>query len=81
MLEGLGENNCVDELACNGTAILLISSELPELINLSRRIIVLREGTRMGELQRAEFSQTALMRLMAGIAPMAELSPISGLKL
>ncbi len=58
----------LDELACNGTAILLISSELPEIINLSRRIIVLREGVQMGELKREDFSQPTLMRLMAGIA-------------
>jgi ABC-type sugar transport system ATPase subunit len=58
----------LDELACNGTAILLISSELPEIISLSRRIIVLREGVQMGELAREDFSQSALLRLMAGIA-------------
>lgn len=59
----------LDQLACQGTAILLISSELPELMNLSRRIIVLREGAQMGELQREAFSQPALMRLMAGLQP------------
>jgi ABC-type sugar transport system ATPase subunit len=58
----------LDDLACNGTAILLISSELPEVINLSRRVIVLREGVQMGELSREQFSQAALMRLMAGIS-------------
>jgi ABC-type sugar transport system ATPase subunit len=57
----------LDQLASEGTAILLISSELPELMNLSRRIIVLREGAQMGELPREEFSQPALMRLMAGL--------------
>lgn len=57
----------LDQLACEGTAILLISSELPELMNLSRRIIVLREGAQMGELNREGFNQAALMRLMAGL--------------
>jgi ABC-type sugar transport system ATPase subunit len=57
----------LDELASEGTAILLISSELPEVMNLSRRIIVLREGAQMSEVQRDEFSQPALMRLMAGL--------------
>ena len=57
----------LDQLACEGTAILLISSELPELMNLSRRIIVLREGAQVGELSREGFSQPALMRLMAGL--------------
>src|SRR5690348_14427137 len=64
----------LDELACEGIAIWLISSELPELLNLSRRIIVLREGRMMGELNRAEFSQATLMRLMAGL----ETVPASG---
>lgn len=60
-------HSLLDELACNGLAILVISSELPEVMNLSRRIIVLRQGRIMGELQRDSFSQPALMRLMAGI--------------
>jgi ABC-type sugar transport system ATPase subunit len=57
----------LDELACQGIAILVISSELPELMNLSRRILVLREGEIVGRLDRADFSQTNLLRLMAGI--------------
>src|SRR5436190_621830 len=57
----------LDELACQGLALIVISSELPEVMNLSRRILVLREGTVAGELQRAEFSQTTLLRLMAGV--------------
>lgn len=58
----------LDELACQGLAIWLISSELPELMNLSRRILVLREGRMMGELQRADFSPPVLMRMMAGVS-------------
>ncbi|GMU24517.1 MAG: ribose import ATP-binding protein RbsA [Phycisphaerae bacterium] len=57
----------IDELAKEGTAILLISSELPEVLNLSTRIIVLREGHQMGELARADANQESLMRLMAGV--------------
>jgi len=57
----------LDELACQGMALLVISSELPEVMNLSRRILVMRQGEVAGELQRAEFSQTNLMRLMAGV--------------
>jgi ABC-type sugar transport system ATPase subunit len=60
-------HHLLDDLAGQGLAIWLISSELPELMNLSRRIIVLRQGKTMGELQRSEFSQPALMRLMAGL--------------
>jgi ABC-type sugar transport system ATPase subunit len=60
-------HHLLDELACQGLALLVISSELPEVINLSRRIIVMRQGVVAGELDRADFSQTNLMRLMAGI--------------
>lgn len=61
----------LDDLACEGCAILLISSELPELMNLSRRILVLRAGEMVGELNRGEFSQATLMRLMAGVDRLA----------
>jgi ABC-type sugar transport system ATPase subunit len=62
-------HHLLDNLALEGLAIWLISSELPELMNLSRRILVLREGRLMGELERSEFSQPTLMRLMAGLTP------------
>ncbi len=58
----------LDELACEGLGLVVISSELPEVMNLSRRILVMRQGRLVGELPRAEFSQPALMRLMAGVA-------------
>jgi ABC-type sugar transport system ATPase subunit len=60
-------HHLLDELACQGLALLVISSELPEVMNLSRRIIVMRQGQIAGELARADFSQPALMRLMAGL--------------
>jgi ABC-type sugar transport system ATPase subunit len=58
----------LDELAASGTAIVLISSEMPELVNLSTRILVFRGGRIVGEMARSEASQAALMRLMAGVA-------------
>jgi ABC-type sugar transport system ATPase subunit len=61
----------LDELACEGKALLVISSELPELIGLCRRILVMREGHLAGEVERANFSEAALMRLMAGVAAAA----------
>ncbi len=59
----------VDSLARDGAGVLLISSELPEVINLSTRIIVLRNGGIVGELSRDKANQDSVMRLMAGIAP------------
>ncbi|MBX3396554.1 MAG: sugar ABC transporter ATP-binding protein [Phycisphaerae bacterium] len=58
----------IDELAANGMAVLLISSELPELLRLSARILVLTGGRIAGELSRADATQENLMRLMAGAA-------------
>jgi len=57
----------LDELACEGKALLVVSSELPELIGLCRRILVLRAGQIAGEVSRASFSEAGLMQLMAGV--------------
>ncbi|HXU61261.1 MAG TPA: sugar ABC transporter ATP-binding protein [Polyangia bacterium] len=55
----------IRELADAGTAILLITSELPELLALSTRFLVMRDGHLAGELPGGA-DQAALMRLMAG---------------
>jgi len=59
----------IDELASQGCAVLLISSELPELINLSTRILVLRSGHVVGEVSRTDATQEGLLRLMTGLEP------------
>lgn len=61
----------IDELAKSGLAVMLISSELPEVINLSSRIIVMREGAMAGELGKAEATQEAVLRFMAGVERVA----------
>jgi ABC-type sugar transport system ATPase subunit len=58
----------IDRLAGEGSGVLLISSELPELIALSTRILVVRQGRMVGEVPRAAADQETLMRLMAGVA-------------
>jgi ABC-type sugar transport system ATPase subunit len=58
----------IDQLASEGHAILLISSELPELLHLSTRIIVLRSGRIVGEVPRSSATQAGLLRMMAGLA-------------
>jgi ABC-type sugar transport system ATPase subunit len=55
----------LDEVACQGVAVLMISSELPELLSLSRRIIAMREGFVTGELSYEQFSQEVVLNLMA----------------
>ena len=58
-------HNLILELARSGVAVLLVSSELPEVLRLADRIYVMRDGTITGELQRREASQEAIMRLAA----------------
>ncbi|GAA1716702.1 sugar ABC transporter ATP-binding protein [Nonomuraea bangladeshensis] len=53
------------ELANDGMAIMMISSELPELIGMSDRVVVLRDGRVAGTLP-AGASEEAVMRLAAG---------------
>ena len=57
----------LDQLACSGVAILLISSELPEVLALSTRILVIREGKLVGEVPHQDATQDRVLRLMAGI--------------
>lgn len=59
----------VDGLAQSGTAVLLVSSDLPELLRLSDRVLVLREGRLAGELTAADRTEEAFMLLAAGAAP------------
>ena len=56
----------IDELASAGVAVLMISSELPEVLNLSTQVIVLRNGRVAGMLDRANATQERVMQLMAG---------------
>ena len=57
----------LDELARQGVGVMLISSELPEVLGLSSRVLVMREGRIVGELPRAEATQERALRLMAGV--------------
>lgn len=55
------------ELCKAGKAVIMISSEMPEVMGMSDRIIVLHEGDLTGELKREEFSQERILELAAGI--------------
>lgn len=51
------------ELVKQGKSIIMISSELPEILRMSHRILVMCEGRITGELSREEASQESIMRL------------------
>jgi ABC-type sugar transport system ATPase subunit len=55
------------ELVREGKGILLISSELPELLNLSTRILVVRDGRICGEFLHDKADQESLLKVMAGV--------------
>jgi ribose transport system ATP-binding protein len=58
--------NLMCELANNGIAILMISSDMEELLGMSDRIIVLCEGRLAGEVMREQFSQDYILDLASG---------------
>ena len=58
----------IDRLAEKGLAIVLVSSELPEVLGLSDRVIVLHEGRVTGEFKRAEATPEAIMSCATGHA-------------
>ncbi|MFN8379663.1 MAG: sugar ABC transporter ATP-binding protein [Anaerolineae bacterium] len=58
----------MNQLASEGIAILMVSSELPEILGMSDRILVLREGRLTGILTREEASQERIMALATATA-------------
>ncbi|MDR5585924.1 MULTISPECIES: sugar ABC transporter ATP-binding protein [Clostridium] len=57
----------LNKLKAMGKAIIMISSDLPEVLGISDRIMVMREGAVSGELSRDEANQEAVMKLAVGI--------------
>ena len=53
----------MNRLTTQGMGILMISSELPEILGMSDRVVVMREGKTTGELLRHEATQEAVMHL------------------
>jgi ribose transport system ATP-binding protein len=56
----------MDRLAGEGVAILMISSDLEEIIGMSDRVLVMHEGRLAGELPRSGLNEEAVMRLATG---------------
>ena len=58
----------MSSLAKEGKAIILISSEMPEILAMSDRIMVMHEGRKVGEISRAEATQERVLALALGHA-------------
>ena len=56
----------LNDLALQGKAIMMISSELPEILRMSHRIIVMCKGRITGELDSVEATQEKIMQLATG---------------
>ncbi len=56
------------EFVRSGKAIIMISSELPEVLGMSDRIMVMHEGDKVGELSRAEATQEKILQMATGIS-------------
>ncbi|MED4593134.1 sugar ABC transporter ATP-binding protein [Bacillus safensis] len=56
----------MNELTDRGVAILMVSSELPEILGMSDRVLVIHEGTISGELDKTETTQERIMTLATG---------------
>ena len=59
-------HNLLDRLAGEGIAVLMISSELPEVLRLADRILVMREGRLVAEFAQAEASEESVMAAATG---------------
>jgi len=58
----------INDLASGGMGILLISSELPEILGMSDRVLVMREGHLVGEFNRSQANEESLLASAAGVS-------------
>lgn len=58
--------NIINDLAAKGVAIIMVSSELPEVLGMSDRIMVVREGVVRGIVYKEEANQENIMTLATG---------------
>ncbi len=61
-------HSLLSQLAASGVAVLMISSELPEVIRMSDRVYVMREGKISGVIDRNEATEERVMELATGLA-------------
>ena len=56
----------MEEIVASGKSIIMVSSEMTEVIGMSDRILVMREGHMTGELQRGEFEEERIITYAVG---------------
>jgi rhamnose transport system ATP-binding protein len=56
----------IDSLAASGVAVLMISSELPEVLGMADRVLVMREGRLTAQIDRADANETSIMMAATG---------------
>ena len=64
--KGLLQQDLADELAKEGIAIIMVSSELPEIINMCDNVCVIRAGKLVGKLGKDQMNQEEIMKYAAG---------------
>ncbi len=65
-------HHLISELAAQGVAVLMISSELPEVLGMSDRILVMREGHVVADISRENATEESIMRYATGIDTASE---------
>jgi len=60
------------ELAAQGLAVIMVSSEIPEILGMSDRVIIMREGRMVAQVEKEQFSPEGLVRHAAGITEVAD---------
>ena len=58
--------NIIHDLAAKGVAVIMVSSELPEVLGMSDRVMVVREGLVRGIVHKEEANQENIMTLATG---------------
>ena len=58
--------NLINEVAKKGVGVVVISSDMPEIMGISDRILVMHQGTIYGELQKDQFTEENILRYSIG---------------
>lgn len=57
----------INNLAENGVAVIMISSEMPEIIGMCDRVVIMRNGKVTGELQKEELTENMMIKYAMGV--------------